>query len=76
VLSQTTNDPNAGRYLEEVVRFRIARMLNRTVEELLYGSPSHRPISHAELWEWAGFLSFEQKMAAIEARKATTRKGG
>lgn len=32
--------------------FEIAEKLGRTVDELLYGSPSHRPMSSMELTEW------------------------
>lgn len=42
----------------------IAEALGRTVGELLYGSPGHRPISARELTEWALFYEIradEQK---------------
>lgn len=32
--------------------FELAEKLGRTVEELLVGSPSHRPISASEIVEW------------------------
>jgi len=42
--------------------------LGRTVEELLEGSPSHRPLSSPELVEWLAFYKLraydqEQEMA-------------
>lgn len=59
-----SKDPQADRYADRTFQFRLARMLNRTREELLLGGPGHRPISNHEYEEWAAFLAFESKHAA------------
>lgn len=41
--------------------FRLAERLGRTVGELLYGSPSHRPISSAEMTEWIALAMLDSE---------------
>jgi len=43
--------------------FRLAQRLGRTVGELLYGSPSHRPISSAEITEWMALDQIDHEMS-------------
>jgi hypothetical protein len=43
--------------------FRLAERLGRTVGELLYGSPSHRPISSAEITEWVALQQIDSEMS-------------
>ena len=47
--------------------FELAEKLGRTVGELLYGSPGHRPISSMELTEWMAVWH----LRADEAEHAT-----
>lgn len=51
--------------------FELAEALGRTVGELLYGSPAHRPISSSELIEWAAVYklrNFEHEQAMKKHR--------
>ena len=41
--------------------FRLAERLGRTVGELLYGSPSHRAISSAEMTEWIALAMLDSE---------------
>jgi hypothetical protein len=43
--------------------FRLAQRLGRTVGELLYGSPSHRPISSMEITEWIALDQIDREMS-------------
>ena len=47
----------------------LAERLGRTVGELLYGSPAHRPLSSLEMAEWIEL----QRLRAWESERA--RKG-
>lgn len=52
--------------------FELAERLGRTVGELLYGSPGHRPISAMEITEWAALWelrAWEQDQAAKKAKR-------
>jgi hypothetical protein len=40
--------------------FELAEKLGRTVEELLVGSPGHRPISASEIVEWQALWKLRQ----------------
>ena len=51
--------------------FDLAEKLGRTVGELLYGSPNHRPITAHELMEWESL----HNLRAEEERRANRRKG-
>jgi hypothetical protein len=51
--------------------FDLAEKLGRTVGELLYGSPNHRPITAYELMEWESL----HNLRAEEERRANKRKG-
>jgi len=44
--------------------------LGRTVEELLYGSPAHRPLSSEELTEWEAL----ERIRIWEMEQAQKRK--
>jgi hypothetical protein len=51
--------------------FMLAETLGRTVEELLDGSPSHRPLSSPELVEWLAYYklrAYEQEQEAARAK--------
>jgi hypothetical protein len=48
----------------------LAEKLGRTVQELLYGSGGHTPISSAEIVEWAAYY----KLKAHDAEKASRRR--
>ena len=50
--------------------FELAEKLGRTVGELLYGSPGHRPISSKELTEWIALWDLRN----YEAEQARRRK--
>lgn len=50
--------------------FELAEKLGRTVGELLYGSPSHRPITSSELTEWSALWELRN----YEAEQAAKRK--
>jgi len=71
---QTTNAPDAARWADRAFQFRLARMLGRTVDELLHGGPGHRPISNAEYEEWIGFLVFERELGEFEANKVGLKR--
>jgi len=58
------------RHPERRLLFEIAERLGRTVSELLYGSPSHRPLSSLELTEWVALY----KLRAYEAEKAQKKR--
>ena len=52
--------------------FELAEKLGRTVAELLYGSPSHRPLSSQELTEWTAvwnLRAMEQEEAQRKAKR-------
>ena len=53
--------------------FELAEKLGRTVEELLVGSPGHRPISSAEIVEWQAVWKLRH-WEAEQARKKHNRK--
>lgn len=48
----------------------LAERLGRTVDELLYGSPSHRPLSSSELTDWIEL----EKLRAWEHEQARKRR--
>ena len=50
--------------------FELAEKLGRTVGELIYGSPAHRPISSMEITEWAALW----KLRNWETEQAMKRK--
>ena len=59
---------------ERRLLFELAEKLGRTVAELLYGSPAHRPLSSMELTEWAALYTLKAKEQEKEQRKAKARR--
>lgn len=55
--------------------FLIAEKLGRTVEELLHGSPSHRPLSNVEFSFWAARESIKEDYRKQAENKRASRKG-
>lgn len=54
--------------------FELAEKLGRTVAELLYGSPAHRPLTSMELTEWTALWTLKAKEQEKAERKAKARR--
>jgi len=54
--------------------FELAEKLGRTVEELLVGSPSHKPISSSEIVEWQALWKLRIWESEQARKKATKRR--
>ena len=51
----------------------LAEKLGRTVQELLYGSGGHTPISSAEIVEWAAYYKLKAHDAENEIERIAGR---
>ena len=50
----------------------LAERLGRTVEELVWGSPAHRPLAADEMMAWAGYdkiKAWEHERAVKKAKR-------
>lgn len=54
--------------------FELGEKLGRTVAELLYGSPAHRPLTSMELTEWTAFWTLKAKEQEKAERRAKARR--
>jgi hypothetical protein len=54
--------------------FELAEKLGRTVAEILYGSPAHRPLSSMELTEWTALWTLKAKEQEKAERRAKARR--
>ncbi|CAB4156569.1 hypothetical protein UFOVP655_70 [uncultured Caudovirales phage] len=54
--------------------FELAEKLGRSVAELLYGSPAHRPLTSMELTEWTALWTLKAKEQEKAERKAKARR--
>ena len=59
---------------EHRFHFELAEKLGRTVAELLYGSPAHRPLSSMELTEWGALYNVRATERELEERKSRARR--
>jgi len=59
---------------ERRILFEIAEKLGRTVAELLYGSPAHRPLTSMELTEWTALWTLKAKEQEKAERRAKARR--
>jgi hypothetical protein len=59
---------------EHRFHFELAEKLGRTVAELLYGSPAHRPLSSMELTEWSALYNVRAVERESEEKKAKVRR--
>jgi hypothetical protein len=54
--------------------FELAEKLGRSVAELLYGSPAHRPLTSMELTEWTALYILKAKEQEKAERRAKARR--
>jgi hypothetical protein len=54
--------------------FELAEKLGRSVAELLYGSPAHRPLTSMELTEWTALWTLKAKEQEKAERRAKARR--
>ena len=54
--------------------FELAEKLGRTVAEILYGSPAHRPLTSMELTEWTALWTLKAKEQEKAERRAKARR--
>jgi hypothetical protein len=52
----------------------LAESFGRTVQELLYGSGAYRPITSAEIVEWAAYYKLKAHDAEKASRAARNRR--